>query len=199
MSARRRGRRDVSLAPQLEWRRLSARMLLIHPVREVGRLHPRHRRPADRGHARPGSGPGGAWSAWSSSSPSASRAGSPPATGSPRRRSSCAPACSPPDGGRTRPTGCAPSTSPRRSCTGCWGWPRSTSAPAVGRRGESLVLDALSRGPAGQLRAELLHRRTATAPAGSPPPRLRRRARSAPTGTVPWRTVRWWIALAPPR
>ena len=37
-----------------------------------------------------------------------------------------------------------------------------------GGRGESLVLDALSRGPAGQLRAELLHRRTATAPARVP-------------------------------
>ena len=30
----------MSLAPQLEWRRLSARMLLIHPVREVGRFIP---------------------------------------------------------------------------------------------------------------------------------------------------------------
>ena len=47
-----------------------------------------------------------------------------------------------------------------------------------GGRGESLVLDALSRGPAGQLRAELLHRRTATAPAGVPS------AAPAPSGPV---------------
>ena len=53
-----------------------------------------------------------------------------------------------------------------------------------GGRGESLVLDALSRGPAGQLRAELLHRRTATAPAGVPSAAPRRRARSAGGATA---------------
>ena len=30
----------MSLPPQLEWRRLSVRMLLIHPVREVARFIP---------------------------------------------------------------------------------------------------------------------------------------------------------------
>ena len=56
----RRGRRDVSLAPQLEWRRLSAPDA-ADPPRPRGRpVHPRHRRPAHRGTHHRASGPGGA-------------------------------------------------------------------------------------------------------------------------------------------
>ena len=188
----------MSLAPQLEWRRLSARMLLIHPVREVGRFIP-----AIAGLLIAGRTTGfGPWwglvgvvlvialsiARWYTTRYRITPTQVELRTGLLNRKTVVAPA----DRVRTVDV-----TAPLLHRL--LGLAKVDIGTGGGGRGESLVLDALSRGPAGQLRAELLHRRTATAPAGSPPPHLRRRARSAPARTVPWRTVPWWIALAPPR
>ena len=151
-------------------------MLLIHPVREVGRVHPRHRRPADRGaHHRV-------------------RALVGPGRGRPRHRPQHRPLVhhplpDHPDAGRAAHRPAQPQDGGRAGRPGAHRRRhRAAPAPAArpgkvdigtggGGRGESLVLDALSRGPAGQLRAELLHRRTATAPAGPS-------AAPAPSGPV---------------
>src|SRR6478609_9284616 len=164
---RRRGRRDVSLAPQLEWRRLSARMLLIHPVREVGRFIP-----AIAGLLIAGRTTGfGPWwglvgvvlvialsiARWYTTRYRITPTQVELRTGLLNRKTVVVPA------DRVRTVDVTAPVLHR-----LLGLAKVDIGTGGGGRGESLVLDALSRGPAGQLRAELLHRRTATAPAAVP-------------------------------
>ncbi len=157
----------MSLAPQLEWRRLSARMLLIHPVREVGRFIP-----AIAGLLIAGRTTGfGPWwglvgvvlvialsiARWYTTRYRITPTQVELRTGLLNRKTVVAPA----DRVRTVDV-----TAPLLHRL--LGLAKVDIGTGGGGRGESLVLDALSRGPAGQLRAELLHRRTATAPAGVP-------------------------------
>jgi putative membrane protein len=157
----------VSLAPQLEWRRLSARMLLIHPVREVGRFIP-----AIAGLLIAGRTTGfGPWwglvgvvlvialsiARWYTTRYRITPTQVELRTGLLNRRTVVAPA------DRVRTVDVTAPVLHR-----LLGLAKVDIGTGGGGRGESLVLDALSSGPAGQLRAELLHRRTATAPAGAP-------------------------------
>ena len=157
----------MSLAPQLEWRRLSARMLLIHPVREVGRFIP-----AIAGLLIAGRTTGfGPWwglvgvvlvialsiARWFTTRYRITPTQVELRTGLLNRKTVVAPA------DRVRTVDVTAPVLHR-----LLGLAKVDIGTGGGGRGESLVLDALSSGPAGQLRAELLHRRTATAPAGVP-------------------------------
>ena len=157
----------MSLAPQLEWRRLSARMLLIHPVREVGRFIP-----AIAGLLIAGRTTGfGPWwglvgvvlvivlsiARWYTTRYRITPTQVELRTGLLNRKTVVAPA------DRVRTVDVTAPVLHR-----LLGLAKVDIGTGGGGRGESLVLDALSRGPAGQLRAELLHRRTAPAPAGVP-------------------------------
>ena len=157
----------MSLAPQLEWRRLSARMLLIHPVREVGRFIP-----AIAGLLIAGRTTGfGPWwglvgvvlvialsiARWFTTRYRITPTQVELRTGLLNRKTVVVPA------DRVRTVDVTAPVLHR-----LLGLATVDIGTGGGGRGESLVLDALSRGPAGQLRAELLHRRTATAPARVP-------------------------------
>ena len=144
----------MSLAPQLEWRRLSARMLLIHPVREVGRFIP-----AIAGLLIAGRTTGfGPWwglvgvvlvialsiARWYTTRYRITPTQVELRTGLLNRKTVVAPA------DRVRTVDVTAPVLHR-----LLGLAKVDIGTGGGGRGESLVLDALSRGPAGQLRAEL--------------------------------------------
>ncbi len=157
----------MSLPPQPEWRRLSARMLLIHPVREVGRFIP-----AIAGLLIAGRTTGfGPWwgllgvvavialsiARWLTTRYRITPTQVELRTGLLTRRTKVAPA----DRVRTVDV-----TAPvLHRLLGLAKVDIGTGGG--GHHGDTLVLDALAAGPAGSLRAELLHR--SRNPAGAAP------------------------------
>ena len=177
----------MSLPPQPEWRRLSARMLLIHPVREVGRFIP-----AIVGLLIAGRTTGfGPWwgllgvvavialsiARWLTTRYRITPTQVELRTGLLTRRTKVAPA----DRVRTVDV-----TAPvLHRLLGLAKVDIGTGGG--GHHGDTLVLDALAAGPAGLLRAELLHRSRTPAAAA---PRATRGARP-PRGRPPRRQGRW--------